>query len=92
MSKPTPANIEGSTLSKEIRESEPLFIDAATAAFRERVTAEYHRLRGYAIESGMNCIDLSVTVSFNFGEQRGVAVRSLPEFTPLPGASFKAIA
>ncbi len=79
-------------LADEIRASESLFVDAAVAAFRDRVKMEYCRMRGYAIEGEQETMQLQVNVTFGFApENRFVLVQSVPQFQPARGESRRPV-
>lgn len=86
----TPKNMVAD-LAEEIRASEAGYIDQAVEAFKERMRMEYPRLRGYAAEAGTNCIELKVSVFFNFDE-RWLRLTTIPTFTPAQGSAERKVA
>ena len=80
------------TLGDEIRADAPLFADAATRQFQALIRPEYHRLRGYAYESGELVGHLNVSVTFNFAPgAKSVTIETTPHFVPAPQRAHEAI-
>jgi hypothetical protein len=74
------------SLQDEIRRSGPLFIKAATEAFHKRISLEYHRLRGYAIENQGPEMELTMVVRMNFAHpHRSVTIETTPRVNPRAG-------
>lgn len=92
MLKPEPLNHDSASLAEQVRcEAQP-FIDAALKIFKERITSEYYRCRGYAYEAGLSEMRLNAHVVFCFDPNRlGVTVSTSPQFIPAPQVSHESI-
>ena len=76
------------SLQDEIRRSGPQFIKAATEAFHKRISLEYHRLRGYALEDQGSEMELTMVVRMNFTHpHRSVTIETTPRVTPRAGVT-----
>lgn len=79
-------------LGDEVRADAPLFVKAATRQFEALMTPEYHRLRGYAYESGATVGHLNVSVTLNFAPgEKSVTIETTPRFVPAPQRATEAI-
>lgn len=79
-------------LGDEIRADAPLFVEAATRQFHALMRLEFHRLRGYAHESGATEAHLNVGISLSFAPgAKSVTIETMPHFVPLPLRSCEAI-
>lgn len=85
---PMDRNTAMETLQDEIRRSGPAFIRAATEAFHKRISLEYHRLRGYAVEDQGPEMELTMVVWMNFSPNaRSVTIETTPRVNPRAGVT-----
>jgi hypothetical protein len=79
-------------LGDEIRADAPRFVEAATRQFQALMTTEYHRLRGYAHESGEPVGHLNVSVTLGFAPgAKSVTIETMPHFVPAPQRAHEVI-